>query len=125
MPPDNSWHRASIFRCVTNRTCRFPASGSPTGFTARHTAGQLGQAFETQQAELSIDYVKGEPTGAAPCHFVPSGEEVAHALVDVSEHGALQLVGSRKRLSHIIDGCLGVLQRVISSSGSTVRHAQN
>src|SRR5206468_8161279 len=26
----------------------------------------------------------GEPACAAPCHFVPSGEEVAHALVDVS-----------------------------------------
>src|SRR5262249_30911405 len=26
----------------SNRTCRSPASGSPTGFTARHTTGQLG-----------------------------------------------------------------------------------
>jgi hypothetical protein len=24
------------------RTCRSPASGSPTGFTVRHTTGQLG-----------------------------------------------------------------------------------
>src|SRR5262249_59812719 len=26
----------------SNRTCRSPASGSPTGFTVRHTTGQLG-----------------------------------------------------------------------------------
>ena len=26
--------------------------------------------------------------GATPCHFVPSGEEVAHALIDVSVNAA-------------------------------------
>ena len=45
--------------------------------------GRSGQAFETQQAEFSIDNLEGEPTRTAPCHFVPSGEEVAHALIDV------------------------------------------
>src|ERR1700675_1722988 len=29
-------------RWTHNRTCRFPASGFPTGFTARHTTGPLG-----------------------------------------------------------------------------------
>ena len=37
-----------------------------------------------QQTAFSIDNVTGEPLGATPCHFVPSGEEVAHALIDVS-----------------------------------------
>jgi hypothetical protein len=42
------------------------------------------QAFEAQESTFSIDDFTGEPFGPAPCHFVPSGEEVAHALVDVS-----------------------------------------
>ena len=31
---------------------------------------------------FSIDNVTGEAFGPAPCHFVPSGEEVAHALIE-------------------------------------------
>ena len=53
-----------------------------------HGGARQGQAFETQQAAFSIDNVEGEPVGAAPCHFVPSGEEVAHALIDVAVNAA-------------------------------------
>jgi hypothetical protein len=41
-------HVASPIVCIpndthgSNRTCRFPASGSRTGFTAWHAPGQLG-----------------------------------------------------------------------------------
>jgi hypothetical protein len=48
----------------------------------------LGQALETQQSEFSIDNFEGKPMGATPCHFMPSGEEVAHALIDVSVDAA-------------------------------------
>jgi hypothetical protein len=41
-------------------------------------------AFETQQAEFSINNLTGEPMSATPWHFVPSGKEVAHALIDVA-----------------------------------------
>ena len=68
----------------SNRTRRSPASGSPTGFTAWHTTVHRVQAFEAQQAALSIDDITGEAFSPAPCHFVPSDEEVAHALIDVS-----------------------------------------
>src|SRR5262249_38446027 len=34
--------RAGAHPRSSNRTCRSPASGSPTGFTVRHTTGQLG-----------------------------------------------------------------------------------
>jgi hypothetical protein len=44
------------------------------------------QAFEAQESVFSIDDVTGEAFGPAPCHFVPSGEEVAHALIDVLVH---------------------------------------
>jgi hypothetical protein len=44
----------------------------------------MSQAFEAQKAAFSIDDITGEAFGPAPCHFVPSGEEVAHALIDVS-----------------------------------------
>src|SRR5437016_5173358 len=44
------------------------------------------QAFEAPQAAFSVDNVTGEPMRAAPGHLVPSGEEIAHALIDVSVH---------------------------------------
>src|SRR3979490_1003305 len=72
----------------SNRTCPIKASGSPTGFTVRHTAGPLGSAFETQQTVLSIDNVEREAVCATSCHFVPSGEEVAYALINVSVDAA-------------------------------------
>src|SRR6202162_2574673 len=45
-------------------------------------------AFETQQTVLSIDNVEGELVWAPPCHFVPSCEEVAYALINVSVNAA-------------------------------------
>ena len=41
------------------------------------------QAFEAQESAFPIDDFIGESSSPAPCHFVPSGEEVAHALIDV------------------------------------------
>jgi hypothetical protein len=41
-------------------------------------------AFEAQEPAFPIDHITGEAFGPAPCHFVPSGEEIAHALIDVS-----------------------------------------
>src|SRR5258705_10074246 len=78
------WQRSVSHPRSSNRTCPIKASGSPTGFTERHTAGRAGQTFETQQTTFSIDNVEREPVGATPCHLVPSSEEVTHALIDVS-----------------------------------------
>jgi len=33
---------------------------------------------------FSIDHVKGEPSCSAPWYLMPSGEEIAHALIDVA-----------------------------------------
>ena len=41
-------------------------------------------AFEAQEPAFPIDHITGEAFGPAPCHFVPSGKEIAHALIDVS-----------------------------------------
>src|SRR6266511_3831883 len=72
----------------SNRTCRFPASGSPTGFTVRHTA-------------FSIDHFVGESTSAASRYLVPSCEEVAHTLIDVvvdtSEYRPMRPIGEVAR----------------------------
>ena len=35
-------HRPVSHPRSSNRTCRFPASGFPAGFTARHATGPLG-----------------------------------------------------------------------------------
>src|SRR5262249_33332845 len=64
------------------------AKDSVPHLTVRHTTGQLGQAFETQQTEFSIDDFTRESVSAASCHLVSSGEEVAHALIDVSVNTA-------------------------------------
>src|SRR5712672_3093545 len=50
--------------------------------------GSEWKAFEAQQTEFPIDSVVREPAGAAPCHFVPSCEEVAHALVGIAVNTA-------------------------------------
>jgi len=50
--------------------------------------GSEWQAFEAQQTEFPIDSVVREPAGAAPCHFVPSCEKVAHALVGIAVNTA-------------------------------------
>jgi hypothetical protein len=50
--------------------------------------GCKGQAFETQQTEFTIDNITREPACAAPCYLVPSGEESAHALIDVLVNAA-------------------------------------
>jgi ABC transporter substrate binding protein len=42
-----------------------------------------GQAFEAQHPALPMQYCEGEPVVSAPCHFVPSSEECAHALANV------------------------------------------
>src|SRR5713226_7562622 len=74
----------------------FPISAHRTGgpdfrSPALRLASQQGkgrgsewQAFEAQQNEYPIDSVVREPAGAAPCHFVPSCEEVAYALVGIA-----------------------------------------
>jgi hypothetical protein len=48
-----------------------------------HDAATSWQAFEAQHPTLPMQYGKGEPVVAAPCHFVPSDEECAHALANV------------------------------------------
>src|SRR5262249_9886906 len=48
----------------SNPTYRFPVSGSPTGFTARPTAGQRG-AGGAQHAAVPMDLIVREPAVAA------------------------------------------------------------
>jgi hypothetical protein len=50
--------------------------------------GRLRVALESQETAFSIDDLTGESLGPAPCHFVPSGEEVAHALIDIAVNAA-------------------------------------
>ena len=68
----------------SNAACGFPALRSPTGFTVRPTSGHsVRQTFETKHATFSVNDLIGEPPRSAPRYLVPSGEEVAHSLIDV------------------------------------------
>jgi hypothetical protein len=50
---------------------------------------------------LSIDNVEREPVCATSCHFVPSGEEVAYALINVSVNAA-DLLASKLLLDRTV-----------------------
>jgi hypothetical protein len=55
-----------------------------------HNHGKLGTfpPLGRRSKPSSPDSAKGEPTRTAPCHFVPLGEQVASAHVDVSVNAA-------------------------------------
>ena len=86
-----SGHRPVSHPRSSNRTCRFPASGFPAGFTARHATGHSGQALEAQNAEFSMNDIECESAIAAPLHLVPSREESAHTFKDVLVDAAVCL----------------------------------
>jgi hypothetical protein len=50
----------------------------------------------SRRSRPTIDNFTGEPACATPCHFVPCGEEVAHALIDVPV-GAAECRSGRPR----------------------------
>ena len=60
----------------SNRTCRFPASGSPTGFTSRPTAWSKMHADEVQDAKLPEHDLGWEALRASPLHLATMDEEV-------------------------------------------------
>src|SRR5438309_8712346 len=62
----------------SNRTCGFPASGFPTGFTVRRTT-----VVQRQNPELPKDHVTGKSSGPATGNLMPPAEEVPNALADV------------------------------------------
>src|ERR1700683_3608067 len=67
----------------SNRTCRFPASGFPTGFTVdSRTRVQLNIA-EPEHAQLPAHHFITEAAGAARLHLVTPPQEMPYALIDV------------------------------------------
>ena len=68
----------------SNRTCPIKASGSPTGFAERHTAGPCGADVRDAADRVLHRQRHKRTVGCRARHFVPSGEEVAHALINVS-----------------------------------------
>ncbi len=78
------WQRP--FPIPAHRTGRADLRHPALRLASPHGTRRRGkwQAFESQKPAFSIDDLTGEAFGPAPCHFVPSGEEVAHALIDVS-----------------------------------------
>ena len=48
-----------------------------------HDGAVSGRRSRRRSSAFSIDDITGEAFGPASCHLVPSGEEVAHALIDV------------------------------------------
>jgi len=64
----------------SNRTCGFPASGSPMGFTRSFLSVGIGRDLG---AESRDDSVARELSGSARRHLVTPPQKVAHALHDM------------------------------------------
>src|SRR6266849_8827662 len=63
----------------SNRTCRFPASGFPTGFTVNSRTGPQLHWAESDHSQLPKDHVVRETCGAARWHLVTPPQEVPYA----------------------------------------------
>src|SRR5712691_7327812 len=67
----------------SNRTCGFPASGFPTGFTVdSRTRSQL-YLTELEQSQLAENNIVRVPSGAVRRHFVTLPQEMPHAIRNV------------------------------------------
>jgi hypothetical protein len=71
----------------TTRTCRFPASGSPTGFTARHTTGQLMAGVRDADVKAAVLVGGGFAAAVAmmPNHQDIQTVSTASAKYDMNE----------------------------------------
>ena len=76
-------HRPVSHPRSSNRTCRFPASGFPTGFIVGHTSVAQLHPAQPQHSEFAEDFVVGEFAGASCLHLVTPRQEVSNALIDV------------------------------------------
>ena len=64
----------------SNRTCRFPASGFPAGFTSTLSAYGLTIQCQAVDAQLPEDRFVAEASSASRGHFVPPGKKTPHVL---------------------------------------------
>ena len=64
----------------SNRTCGFPASGFPAGFTSTLSAYGLTIQCQAVDAELPEDRFVAEASSASRGHFVPPGKKTPHVL---------------------------------------------
>src|SRR5215813_15555124 len=67
----------------SNRTCRFPASGFPTGFTADSRTRVHTSSAELQYSQLAKHRIDAEAAGAAGVHLVTPPQEVPYAFINV------------------------------------------
>jgi hypothetical protein len=65
----------------SNRTCRFPASGFPTGFVADSRAGLTQRSLEPEHSQLSVDLLPRKLSGALRGHLVPPSQKMPHTFL--------------------------------------------
>ncbi len=118
------WHRSVSPPRSSNRTCRFPASGSPTGFTSRPTAWSKRHADEVQDAKLPEHDLGWQAPRASPLHLATIDEGVAHTDVDIVVDRRFR---PRQRLARVSapedDEVVGIgddmgLERFVPTSGA-------
>src|SRR5215469_11262238 len=67
----------------SNRTCRFPASGFPTDFTADSRTRLHANSAKLQYSQLAKYGWDAEAAGAAGVHLVTPPQEMPYALINV------------------------------------------
>src|SRR5215469_13513172 len=67
----------------SNRTCGFPASSFPTGFTADSRTRLHLITAELQYSQLSEHHFDTEAVGAARVHLVTPPQEMPYAFINV------------------------------------------
>src|SRR5437879_6042783 len=67
----------------SNRTCGFPASGFPTGFTVDSRTRPQLYLTELENSQLAEDNVVRKPPGAARRHLVTPPQEMPYAIRNV------------------------------------------
>ena len=75
----------------SNRTCRFPASGFPAGFTSMLSAVGLTIQDQAMDAQFPEDRFMAEASSASRWHFVPPCKKAPHVLYDVSVERTMRL----------------------------------
>jgi hypothetical protein len=67
----------------SNWTCRFPASGFPTGFTADSRTRLHFDSAKLKYSQLAKHRWDAEAAGAAGVHLVTPPQEMPYALINV------------------------------------------
>src|ERR1017187_8243933 len=88
------WRRPVSHSRSSNRTCRFPASGFPTGFIADSRSGVTQRTPEPEDTQLTEDPLHRKLTGALRLHLVPLSQKMPYPFLHMLIEHFVRLAGT-------------------------------